>query len=83
MGWWSDRVVPRIADKALDTAEVREMRPRVCAGLRGDVAEVGFGSGLNVMPYPERCVCAASSTPPVQVLTGSPRLARSNVGQLG
>jgi len=52
MGWWSDRVVPRIADKALDTAEVREMRPRVCAGLRGDVAEVGFGSGLNVVHYP-------------------------------
>ncbi len=56
----------------LDTPEVREMRPRVCAGLRGDVAEIGFGSGLNVMHYPQRCVGATSSTPPVQVLIGSP-----------
>ena len=52
MGWWQDHVVPRIADKALDTGEVRELRPRACAGLRGDVAEIGFGSGLNVRHYP-------------------------------
>lgn len=52
MGWWREHVVPRIADKALDNDEVRELRARACAGLSGDVAEIGFGSGLNVRHYP-------------------------------
>lgn len=52
MGFWTDRVVPRIADRALSTAEVMEQRTLVCAGLRGRVLEIGFGSGLNVGRYP-------------------------------
>jgi ubiquinone/menaquinone biosynthesis C-methylase UbiE len=46
-------VVPRIVDKALETKQVRELRRRVCAGLSGDLAEIGFGSGLNVAHYPD------------------------------
>src|SRR5947207_2197277 len=52
MGFWTDRVVPRITDRALSTAEVMEMRTLVCAGLRGRVLEIGFGSGLNTGAYP-------------------------------
>jgi ubiquinone/menaquinone biosynthesis C-methylase UbiE len=44
--------LPRIQNRALATAEVQEMRQRVCAGLQGEVVEVGFGSGLNVPHYP-------------------------------
>jgi SAM-dependent methyltransferase len=47
MGWWTDHVVPRIADRSLSTVEVRPLRARVCSGLTGEVLEVGFGSGLD------------------------------------
>ena len=52
MGWWNDRVVPRIADRTLRGHEVGEIRGRVCAGLHGRVLEIGFGSGLNIRWYP-------------------------------
>jgi SAM-dependent methyltransferase len=52
MGFWTDRVVPRITDRALSTAEVMDLRTLVCAGLRGRVLELGFGSGLNTGAYP-------------------------------
>ena len=52
MGWWTDRVVPRIADKACGTAEIAELRERVCVGLHGRVLEIGFGSGHNLAHLP-------------------------------
>jgi ubiquinone/menaquinone biosynthesis C-methylase UbiE len=52
MGWYRDRVVPRLADLVLRGAEFTPARARVCAGLEGEVLEVGFGSGRNVPHYP-------------------------------
>ncbi len=52
MGWWNDRVVPRVVDFSLKSHEVGELRARVCEGLGGRVLEIGFGSGLNVPWYP-------------------------------
>ena len=52
MGWYVDRVLPRITDVALRGGEFTEARARVCAGLEGEVVEVGFGSGRNVPHYP-------------------------------
>ena len=53
MGLWGNHVLPRLVDRALDTPEVNARRALVCAGLRGRVLEIGFGSGLNVAHYPE------------------------------
>ncbi|MCW2817902.1 MAG: SAM-dependent methyltransferase [Marmoricola sp.] len=52
MGWWGDRVVPRLVDRALSTDDVRPAREQACTGLAGRVLEIGFGSGLNVAHYP-------------------------------
>ena len=52
MGWWSERVVPRCADRTLSTPPIMQLRQEVCAGLGGTVLELGFGSGLNLDAYP-------------------------------
>jgi ubiquinone/menaquinone biosynthesis C-methylase UbiE len=53
MPFWTDQVVPRATDKLLGNREVMKLRRRTVDGLRGDVVEIGFGSGLNVPLYPD------------------------------
>lgn len=52
MGWWTDRIVPRIVEHSLSMPEVDRRRDQVCGDLSGTVLELGFGSGLNVPHYP-------------------------------
>ena len=52
MGLYGERVLPRILNAACGSKAVEPLRRRVCAGLAGDVVEIGFGSGLNVPFYP-------------------------------
>ena len=52
MGWWNDALVPRATDVLLGAGRIHDLRERVCAGLEGEVLEVGFGSGLNASHYP-------------------------------
>ena len=52
MGFYGEQIVPRIVNKACGTKAAEPLRRRVCAGLAGDVVELGFGSGHNVAFYP-------------------------------
>ena len=63
MGWWRDHVVPRMADRFLDTDELHRLRAQVCDGLHGHVVEVGFGSGLNAQHYPPSVRSVAAVEP--------------------
>jgi ubiquinone/menaquinone biosynthesis C-methylase UbiE len=50
---YARRVLPRILNVACGQKVARPLRGRVCAGLAGEVVEVGFGSGHNVPFYPD------------------------------
>jgi len=52
LGVYAEHVVPRIMNVACGTQQSRPLRERVCAGLHGQVVEIGFGSGHNVPFYP-------------------------------
>lgn len=52
MSWWEERVVPVLVDRALRGKEIGELRVQTCAGLAGEVLELGFGGGLNLRHLP-------------------------------
>jgi ubiquinone/menaquinone biosynthesis C-methylase UbiE len=52
MGLYRERVLPRIINVACGVKTAEPLRRRVCAGLAGEIIEIGFGSGLNVPFYP-------------------------------
>jgi ubiquinone/menaquinone biosynthesis C-methylase UbiE len=53
MGVYGDQVLPRIVSAVGGMKTTYPLRERVCGGLKGEVVEVGFGSGLNVPFYPD------------------------------
>jgi ubiquinone/menaquinone biosynthesis C-methylase UbiE len=48
VGFYGEQILPRATDRLLGNREFAKVRREVCAGLFGDVVEIGFGSGLNV-----------------------------------
>jgi hypothetical protein len=54
MGFYRDRMFPRILNLFMNTKETRRIRCEVCAPLAGDIVEIGFGTGLNLPHMPRR-----------------------------
>jgi SAM-dependent methyltransferase len=53
MGVYSEHVRPRLLAGALKDKITGEVRGRVCAGLSGDVVEIGMGASLNQRHLPD------------------------------
>jgi ubiquinone/menaquinone biosynthesis C-methylase UbiE len=63
MGFYRERVLPRVINVACGGKNAKPLRQRVCEGLAGDVVEIGFGSGLNVPFYPATVTSVAAVEP--------------------
>jgi len=63
MGWYGEKVLPRIVNAACGMKAANQYRARVCGDLHGQVVELGFGSGLNVPFYSEAVTAVAAIEP--------------------
>lgn len=52
MGFYRRRIYPKLIDVACNSGDARRIRSAVCAGLHGEVLEIGFGTGLNLPHLP-------------------------------
>lgn len=75
MGFYRERILPRLVDRACGTADLRSWRERATDGLAGVVVEIGFGSGLNVPHYPDEVTLVHAIEPAGAAL----ELARSRI----
>ena len=77
---WDEQLLPRAVDLVCGARPLDKLRGPACAGLHGDVVEVGFGSGLNIAHYPD-AVRSVTAVEPSGVAwrLAAPRVARSGV----
>ncbi|MEU3918562.1 class I SAM-dependent methyltransferase [Streptomyces sp. NPDC029004] len=63
MGFYAERVLPRVVNVACGAKTAQPLRRRVCEGLKGEVVEIGFGTGHNVPFYPGTVTGVAAVEP--------------------
>lgn len=77
---WTEHVVPRLVDVTLGTEEVRALRARAVAPARGEVVELGFGSGPTLPLYPAAVTSVRAVEPSaVARRRGSRRIAEASI----
>ncbi len=52
MGLYSEHVFPRLMDWVMSGQRFQRLRRELLQDARGDVLEIGFGTGLNLVHYP-------------------------------
>ena len=80
MGIYSRLIFPRLLDISMSGRELGRYRQSLLESVRGNVLEVGFGTGLNV-PYYGDGVTAVTAIDPDQGMTplATPRIQSSKV----
>ena len=52
MGFYAEQVFPRVMDWVMRGPKFQDQRREVLSNVRGNVLEIGFGTGLNLPYYP-------------------------------
>lgn len=63
MGVYARHLQPRFLNAMLGAGATHPIRARVCAGLSGDVVEIGYGSGLNQPHLPPEVTSVTALEP--------------------
>lgn len=63
MSLYEDKLLPRVINVVMNTKHTRQIRARVCAGLSGEVVEIGFGTGHN-LPFLPSAVTSVRAVEP-------------------
>jgi ubiquinone/menaquinone biosynthesis C-methylase UbiE len=77
MGLYSKYVFPRLMDRVLSTEEIDQIRRSLLSEVRGDIFEIGFGTGLNLPHYPDTVKRITTADPSI----GGYRLAQRRIAQ--
>jgi ubiquinone/menaquinone biosynthesis C-methylase UbiE len=68
MGWYATTVFPRLMEWALGSETCERERRRILADARGEVLEIGFGTGLNLPHYPRSGLTSLTIIDPAELL---------------
>ena len=75
MNFYSRYIFPRLLDWTMVSPTVSKYRKRLLQDVRGDVLEIGFGTGLNLAYYPEEI----QSLTTVEVNAGMNEMAKKRI----
>ncbi|MDA0672727.1 MAG: class I SAM-dependent methyltransferase [Cyanobacteria bacterium] len=78
MGWYGEWVFPRLLDWSMAGQPFADYRRQLLAPVKGDVLEIGFGTGLNLAYYPDTVTSLTVIDPnPGMAAIAQPRLQRT------
>ncbi|MGH2412926.1 MAG: class I SAM-dependent methyltransferase [Microcystaceae cyanobacterium] len=75
MGFYSQRIFPYLMDWSMSSSDLAKYRQETLANVKGEVLEIGFGTGLNLSYYP----AAISKIVTVDVNPSMHRLAQKRI----
>jgi ubiquinone/menaquinone biosynthesis C-methylase UbiE len=75
MGLYADVILPQMLDKSLGNESIIPYRRAALAEVRGDILEIGFGTGLNLPHYP----AAVREIVALDASAGMSKLARKRI----
>lgn len=68
MGFYSKTVLPKVLDLACGSKPIDKQRQKIIPQARGEVVEIGIGSGLNLPHYDARKVTSVTGVDPDDAL---------------
>ena len=75
MGLYASHIFPLLCDWSMRNPRMARLRREMLAEARGDILEIGFGTGLNLEHYPERVRSLTAVDPGL----GMTRIARRRI----